>query len=589
MLLEIQWFIYALVSNGVLSPEEAVAVYAGLGEEITFENYAQATLERLAEGCDEESANQLLEQIQEIVGYAVTQAAAGNVPPLELPEVTYEAPAVQVAAAPSPALAAQPAPQPAAGAQTAAPRQNFPPPRRGGAVPPPRKGRSVPPVRSAAPAAAAPAPAPASAAPVADEEEQPRKKGSKRAGLVMDTPRTFAPVEVDYAAINGYGDLPSLSDTASLDDAGLEHRMIYLLSCLRYLGCSDLHISAGSPPFVRRQLMIERIDSYVLTPEDAERLNLCLLSVERKQFFLTELDCSFSLEVGVNRFRVCLMMQKDGISGSYRLVPDHICQLEELGFFARDAETIRKLLDYHNGLVLVTGPIGAGKTTTLAAMVNVANERRTDHIITVEEPIEILQLSKNCSVTQREIGKHTISYHSALKAALREDPDIIVVGEMHDLETIENAITAAETGHLVIGTLHTGDAANTLNRLLDVFPPSQQAQIRAMTAGSLRGIICQKLIPNGMGGIELVYEILINTQAVGNLISEGKTYQLKSTMSIGSRLGMFTMDQLIMDKFNAGLLTYEAALDRMTDSETIAQLERIHALEEAKRLNPGKN
>jgi twitching motility protein PilT len=240
------------------------------------------------------------------------------------------------------------------------------------------------------------------------------------------------------------------------------------------------------------------------------------------------------------------MQQKDGISGSYRLVPDHICSLEELGFLPRDSATIQKLLDYHNGLILVTGPIGAGKTTTLAAMVNVANEKRTDHIITVEEPIEILQLSKNCSVTQREIGKHTISYHSALKAALREDPDIIVVGEMHDLETIENAITAAETGHLVIGTLHTGDAANTLNRLLDVFPPSQQPQIRAMTAGSLRGIICQKQIPNGMGGIELVYEVLINTQAVSNLVSEGKTYQLKSTMAIGSKQGMFTMDQLIM-------------------------------------------
>ena len=404
----------------------------------------------------------------------------------------------------------------------------------------------------------------------------------------MDTPRVFAEVEVDYSVITGYESLPSLSDTAYLDDEGLEQRMIYLLSCLRYLGCSDLHISAGAPPFVRRQLNIERIDSYVLTAEDAERLNLCLLSPERKQYFQKEQDCSFSLEVGTNRFRVCLMMQKDGVSGSYRLVPDHICQLEELGFMERDATTIRKLLDFNNGLILVTGPIGAGKTTTLAAMVNVANEKREDHIITVEEPIEILQLSKKCSVTQREIGKHTISYHSALKAALREDPDIIVVGEMHDLETIENAITAAETGHLVIGTLHTGDAANTLNRLLDVFPPSQQAQIRAMTAGSLRGIICQKQIPNGSGGIELVYEILINSQAVANLISEGKTYQLKATMAIGSKLGMFTMDQLIFEKFSAGFLTYEAALSRMTDSETIAQMERMHAMEEAKKLVPNQ-
>ena len=303
---------------------------------------------------------------------------------------------------------------------------------------------------------------------------------------------------------------------------------------------------------------------------------------------MTEQDSSFSLEVGKNRFRVCLMYQKDGISGSYRLVPDHISQLEDLGFLPRDAATIKRLLDYHNGLILVTGPIGAGKTTTLAAMVDVANEKRADHIITVEEPIEILQVSKNCSVTQREIGKHTISYHTALKAALREDPDIIVVGEMHDLETIENAITAAETGHLVIGTLHTSDAANTLNRLLDVFPPSQQAQIRAMTAGSLRGIICQKLVPDGYGGIALVYEILVNTMSVGNLVSEGKTYQLKSTMAIGAKHGMFIMDQLILEKFNAGLLTYEAARLQMTDAATIGELEKIHAVAEAQKLKKKK-
>ena len=575
MSIDIQWFIYALVSNGALSADDAVAIYLSLGDDASLETFAQAVLEQLAANCDEESAEALLEQIQEVVNFAVAQAASGSAPPLELFENDCDPAAVEAAPAAAPAPAAPAAPRPAPG------RQTFPPPRRAGAVPPPRKGRTAPPGKSAAAPAAV-----AAAAAVEEDDEAPRKKGSKRAGLVMDTPRYFAEMDIDYSQINGYENLPSLSDVAYLDDAALEERMIYMLSCLRHLGCSDFHISAGAPPFVRRQLMVERIDSYVLTAEDAERLNLCLLSPERKQYFLAQQDSSFSLEVGSNRFRVCLMMQKDGISGSYRLVPDHICSLEELGFIPRDAETIRKLLDYHNGLILVTGPIGAGKTTTLAAMVNVANERRTDHIITVEEPIEILQLSKNCSVTQREIGKHTISYHSALKAALREDPDIIVVGEMHDLETIENAITAAETGHLVIGTLHTGDAANTLNRLLDVFPPSQQAQIRAMTAGSLRGIICQKQIPNGMGGIELVYEILINSQAVSNLVSEGKTYQLKSTMAIGSKLGMFTMDQLIMEKFNAGLLTYEAARERMIDSETIGQLERIHALDEAKKLNP---
>ena len=573
MSIDIQWFIYALVSNGVLTPEDAVAVYSSLGDGVSLESYAQAILELMTAECDEEGANELLAQIQSVCDYAVSQAATGTLPPMEL-SGDAEAPGA-VESAPEEVPAAAPV------SPRNVSRQGAPPPRRGGVVPPPRRAGKSPAVRKSAAA-------PAAAAADDEEDEAPRKKGGKRSGLVMDTPRVFADVEVDYSAITGYESLPSLSDTAYLDDAGLEERMIYLLSCLRYLGCSDLHISAGAPPFVRRQLMIERIDSYVLTAEDAERLNLCLLSPERKQYFQKEQDCSFSLEVGTNRFRVCLMMQKDGISGSYRLVPDHICQLEELGFMERDAATIRKLLDYNNGLILVTGPIGAGKTTTLAAMVNVANEKREDHIITVEEPIEILQLSKKCSVTQREIGKHTISYHSALKAALREDPDIIVVGEMHDLETIENAITAAETGHLVIGTLHTGDAANTLNRLLDVFPPSQQAQIRAMTAGSLRGIICQKQIPNGSGGIELVYEILINSQAVANLVSEGKTYQLKATMAIGSKLGMFTMDQLIFEKFNAGLLTYEAALSRMTDSETIAQMERMHAMEEAKKLVPQK-
>ena len=572
MSVDIQWFIYALVSNGVLSPEDAVAVFSSLGDDVSLETYAQAMLELMTAECDEESANDALAQIQSVCDYAVSQAATGTLPPMELDSGDAE-----------PASAQAEAVAPAPAAQRSVSRQGAPPPRRGGAVPPPRRAGKTPPVRKGTAAV--------EAAPVAggdDEEDAPVKKGGKRAGLVMDTPRVFADVEVDYSVITGYESLPSLSDTAYLDDGGLEERMIYLLSCLRYLGCSDLHISAGAPPFVRRQLNIERIDSYVLTAEDAERLNLCLLSPERKQYFQKEQDCSFSLEVGANRFRVCLMMQKDGVSGSYRLVPDHICQLEELGFMERDATTIKKFLDFNNGLILVTGPIGAGKTTTLAAMVNVANEKREDHIITVEEPIEILQLSKKCAVTQREIGKHTISYHSALKAALREDPDIIVVGEMHDLETIENAITAAETGHLVIGTLHTGDAANTLNRLLDVFPPSQQAQIRAMTAGSLRGIICQKQIPNGSGGIELVYEILVNSQAVANLISEGKTYQLKATMAIGSRLGMFTMDQLIVDKFNAGLLTYEAALARMTDSETIAQMERMHAMEEAKKLVSNK-
>ena len=364
--------------------------------------------------------------------------------------------------------------------------------------------------------------------------------------------------------------------------------MILLLTCLRALGCSDLHLSAGAKPFVRRMLNIERFDDYVLPAEDAERLNTVLLSPERKARFYEDMDINFALEVGKDRFRVCLMMHKDGMEGSYRLVPDHICTLEELGFMDSDITHIKRLLDYHNGLVLVTGPIGSGKTTTLAAMVNIINDKRTDHIITVEDPIEILQLSKNCQVTQREIGRHTISYRTALKAALREDPDIIVIGEMHDLETIENAITASETGHLVIGTLHTSDAANTLNRLLDVFPPSQQPQIRAMTAGSLRGIICQRLIPAAGGGLTVAYEVLINTLAVSTIICEGMAFRLKSTMATGSKQGMCTLDQCLLEKYKQNLIEHEVALGLMRDQSVISQLQAEWATREARKLKQAR-
>ena len=262
--------------------------------------------------------------------------------------------------------------------------------------------------------------------------------------------------------------------------------------------------------------------------------------------------------------------------------------LEELGFLPADAKNIRRLLDYNNGLILVTGPLGSGKTTTLASMIEVANNTREDHVITVEDPIEIVQKSKGCQITQREIGTCTKSYHAALKGALREDPDIIVIGEMHDLETIENAITASETGHLVIGTLHTCDAGNTLNRVLDVFPPAQQPQIRAMTAGSLRGIVCQRLVPAANGGLTIAYELLINTVAVANLISEGKLYQLKATMQIGSKAGMCTLDQNLFEKFKAGHITADTALAYMRDTSVIDQIKKYVAVEEAKKLVAAK-
>ncbi len=216
-------------------------------------------------------------------------------------------------------------------------------------------------------------------------------------------------------------------------------------------------------------------------------------------------------------------------------------------------------------------------------MINTINKKRHDHVITVEDPIEILIPSQNCNITQREVGKHTNNYRSALKGALREDPDIIVIGELHDLDTIENAITASETGHLVIGTLHTCDAANTLNRLLDVFPTTQQPQIRAMTSVSLRGIICQRLIPAAAGGLTVAYEMLINTMAVGNIISEGKTHQLKAVMQTGTTQGMTTFDGNVFNKFNAGQITAEVAEYNIRDKVILKQFKDAIAVGEAKK------
>ena len=391
--------------------------------------------------------------------------------------------------------------------------------------------------------------------------------------------------DVEYQA----GDIPSLRDVSRMTDEQVADTMRQLLLALRVYGASDLHISSNSPLFIRKNLQLERIDpEWVLPDADVVRLNMALLTEEQRETFRRNQDMNLGLQIGRARFRTALMFHKDGMSGAYRLVPDKIMSLEELGFLPADAKNIRRLLDYNNGLILVTGPLGSGKTTTLASMVEVANNSREAHVITVEDPIEIVQTSKGCQITQREIGSCTNSYHAALKGALREDPDIIVIGEMHDLETIENAITASETGHLVIGTLHTCDAGNTLNRVLDVFPPSQQPQIRAMTAGSLRGIVCQRLIPAANGGLTIAYELLINTIAVANIISEGKIYQLKATMQIGSKAGMCTLDQNLLEKYKAGHITADTALAYMKDTSIIDQIKRLVAVEEAKKLVAAK-
>jgi len=346
---------------------------------------------------------------------------------------------------------------------------------------------------------------------------------------------------------------------ASLDDDDLGVALRQLLIDAGKYGASDLHLSAGSKPFIRKHRVLTPITDHILTDQESLRLNTVLLAEHQKKIFLERRDYDLALALGAtNRYRVNLMFHKWGPSGSYRMVPAGIPKLDELGL--RNLDAIRKLLSYHNGLILITGPVGAGKTTTLAAMVAELNEQREDHIITVEDPIEVVQSPKGCNVTQREVGPHTKSFFTALKGALREDPDVIVIGELRDLETIEMAISASETGHLVIGTMHTSDASTTLNRLLDVFPPAQQTQIRSSVAESLRGVVCQRLLPAIGGGLVVACEIMVSNTAIQALIRDGKTSGLRNTMETGVKEGMCIMENVVLELYNLKKITKETAL-----------------------------
>jgi twitching motility protein PilT len=371
--------------------------------------------------------------------------------------------------------------------------------------------------------------------------------------------------------IEGFGSFPEYSELDALDDTGLREAVQELFLKCQRVGVSDLHLTGGARPRVRHHRKIVYLSQQTLPDALARRMNGVLLNDAQRKRFEAELDLDYalSMEGGEDgckmRFRANLLEQKKGISGVYRIITDRLQTLEELGF--PNADDIRKLLSYHNGIVLVTGPVGSGKTTTLASLVHELNVTRKEHIITVEDPIEVLQESRGCIVTQREVGKHTASYQTALKSALREDPDIIVIGEMRDLATIEMAVSAAETGHLVIATMHTRDAHSTLNRLLDVFPASQQNQIRAMTAGSLRGIICQRLVPSTDDGVALVCEFMVNNNAVANIIRDAKETGLEAAMQSGRRQGMRTMNESLEALVAEGKITDEVASANRTSEE----------------------
>jgi twitching motility protein PilT len=341
----------------------------------------------------------------------------------------------------------------------------------------------------------------------------------------------------------------------------------YLRFCMQY-DASDLHLATASAPIWRRYGNLQAIwdtDTHralPLTPEDSERLAHAFLSPAQIEQLETRGDVDFAYSPDFGRFRASVVKQRLGIDMAFRIISSHIRSVSELGL----PETVRTLCRYHNGIILVTGPVGCGKSTTLAALIDAINEERQDHIITLEDPIEYVFEPKSCHVNQREVHTHTKSFATALRGALREDPDVIMVGEMRDLETISLAITAAETGHLVLGTLHTGNAPRTLDRVLDVFPSDQREQIRVMVSESLRGIISQQLVPRADGqGRVMALEVLVNTPAVAANIRDGKTFMLPGVMQTGKNVGMILMDDSLRTLYTQGLITREEAESRADD------------------------
>ena len=337
------------------------------------------------------------------------------------------------------------------------------------------------------------------------------------------------------------------------------------------MGASDLHLGPDAPALVRIHGQLSPLEgsgARFLAKAETEQLARSFLTAKQTARVEEHGSVDFCYDVpGLSRFRTSVVRQRRGWESVFRVISNRIRTMDELVL----PPVLKTLTRYHNGLVLVTGPVGSGKSTTLAAMVDHINKERKDHIITLEDPIEYVFTPAGCQVSQREIGNNSQSFSSALRASLREDPDVIMVGEMRDLETISLAITASETGHLVLGTLHTSTAARTLDRLLDVFPIDQQAQIRTMVSESLRGIVCQQLIPRKDGhGRTLALEVLVNNPAVGNLIREAKTFMLPGVMQTGKKLGMRLMDDSLQELLNQNLITPEEAYRRAENKKAFA-------------------
>jgi twitching motility protein PilT len=352
--------------------------------------------------------------------------------------------------------------------------------------------------------------------------------------------------------------------------ARVDHELLTALEAVVVEGASDLHVSYGAPPTVRVDGALRPIEGMPIW--DRERVAAALYSLltdEQRVHFdeVLELDFAFTLSEE-SRFRVNLYLQRGAIGGAFRLIPTEIKQLSQLGVPAVVAEFAK----LPRGLVLVTGPTGSGKSTTLAALIDLVNRTRADHIVTVEDPIEFLHSNKKALINQREVGPDTQSFANALKHVLRQDPDVILIGELRDLETISVALTAAETGHLVFATLHTQDASQTVDRVIDVFPPHQQDQVKTQLAATLQGVVCQTLVKKPTGGRAVATEIMFTTPAIANLIREGKTYQIGSMLQSGGAQGMHSLDQNLAELVNDGTVSYGAALEKVSDPEIFNRL-----------------
>jgi twitching motility protein PilT len=333
---------------------------------------------------------------------------------------------------------------------------------------------------------------------------------------------------------------------------------------------SDLHITTSTPPQVRVHGKLQRLELADLTPSETKQLVYSVLTDAQKKRFeeSQELDFSFGIR-GLARFRCNVFSQRGAVSAVYRLIPEKIRGFQELGLPA----VLATLAERPRGLVLVTGPTGSGKSTTLAAMLDKINEERREHILTIEDPIEYIHQHKGCLVNQREVHSDTHSFSNALRAALREDPDIVLIGEMRDLETVESALKIAETGHLTFGTLHTNSSAQTINRIIDIFPATQQAQIRTQLSLVLEGIVCQALLPKVGGGRIVALEIMIPTPAIRNLIREDKIHQIYSSMQAGQeKVGMQTMNQSLATLYMNRLITQETALSASSLKEELLDM-----------------